>query len=67
MSRHRARQLFKALPKSAVLYFDCDKTTDIRPTATIIDEKDKIFEGNTVTVQYGQDQLQALIIKLSGM
>lgn len=65
MASRRARELFKKIPKEAVVLFDCDNTTDIRPTNTIIDERDKVYTGNTVTLQYGDQQLTAKIIKLS--
>ena len=65
MASRRARELSKKIPKEAVVLFDCDNTTDIRPTNTIIDERDKVYTGNTVTLQYGDQQLTAKIIKLS--
>ena len=60
------RRLSKPVPKEGLFLFECDNKTDIRKTCTIIDSREQICEGNTVTVLYGFEQLKAKIIKLSG-
>ena len=60
------RQLVKSLPKEGLFLFSCDNKTDIRPTNTIVNSAEDIYEGNTIMLVYGLEQLEAKIIKLSG-
>lgn len=65
-NRSGYRRLSKPVPREGLFLFECDNKTDVRKTSTILDSRDQIYEGNTVSVLYGQDQLKAKIIKLSG-
>ena len=65
-NRFGHRRLIKTLPKEGLFLFECDNKTDICRTSRIINDRDEIVEGNVVSVVYGQKQLKAKIMKLSG-
>ena len=58
--------MFKSLPKEALLLFEIDNMTDIRPTSSIINGPEDIKVGNDVRVVYNRKQLNAKIMELSG-
>ena len=61
MSRRQTRPV----PKEALFLFD-DGCTDIRPTKCIFNDPSEIAVGNTVSVEYGEERLNAEILFLSG-
>ena len=52
--------------KGFIEIFSCDNKTEIRPSLSIINSSEDIYEGNTITLVYGMEQMEAKIIKLSG-
>ena len=53
-------------PTEALVQFECDGKTDIRPVKSIIDEPDSILEGNVVRLAHDGTTYRVRIIKLSG-
>ena len=56
----------KRVPRDGLFWFEIDNTLDIRPTKTVICEKDQIQIGNFVSIMYGPEVLRAKIVALSG-
>ena len=67
LSTYSSRQIMKSLPKEALLLFEIDNMTDVRPTSSIVNGPEDIKVGNNVTVVYDRKQLKAKIIELSGI
>lgn len=56
------------VPKNGLFYFEIDNSTSIVPTKNIkkVLSGDNKSAGSKVLVQYGKDELEAIIIEVSG-